>query len=157
MPIWEIRVNLYFPAHGDDALDQQPHDMSIPHGNGERILVVDDEEILLVLARRMLTRLGYFVETMTLVKDALDLVRAEPDRFDLVITDLTMPVMSGIAFAQELARMRPNLPVILTTGYLGSLRMEQMREMGIRRLLAKPFSIQSLGTIVHGLLTEKND
>jgi CheY-like chemotaxis protein len=147
--------HLYFPAAAGEALDLAPPPAPTPRGNGERILYVDDEEPLALLAQRMLFRLGYLVETKTRVLDALELLRAEPGRFDLVITDMTMPVMSGVDFAQRLAQVRPGLPVILTTGYPGSLKLEQVRELGVREILLKPPSIQTLGAAVHRALTER--
>jgi CheY-like chemotaxis protein len=100
----------------------------------------------------MLTQLGYAVETRTLVAEALELFRADPSRFDVVITDMTMPGMSGAEFAQRLAGIRPDLPVILTTGYPGSLLDRNIREIGIREVLLKPPSIQSLGTALRRVL-----
>jgi CheY-like chemotaxis protein/two-component sensor histidine kinase len=146
--------NLYFPAIGGEILDLETHATPIPLGKGELILIVDDEEPLVLLAKRILVWLGYVVETQTSVAEALELVRNGPGRFDLVITDLTMPAMSGIDFAQQLTQIRPGLPVILTTGYPGSLKLEQVREMGIRELLLKPPTIQSMGTMVHRVLVD---
>ena len=148
--------NLYFPAIGGEALGMEAHETPIPLGKGERILIVDDEEPLVLLAKRILVRLGYVVETRTSVTEALELVRAGPGRFDLVITDMTMPAFSGIDFAQQLTQIRPGLPVILTTGYPGSLKLDQVRAMGIRELLFKPPTIQSIGTMVHRVLGEGN-
>jgi PAS domain S-box-containing protein len=148
--------NLYFPAVGGEVLDLETHATPIPLGKGERILIVDDEEPLVLLAQRILVRLGYVVETRTSVAEALELVRAGPDRFDLVITDMTMPAMSGIDFAQQLTQIRPSLRVILTTGYPGGMKLEQVRAMGIRELLLKPPTIQSIGTMVHRVLVEGN-
>ena len=147
--------HLYFPAVAGETLELAPPPAPTPRGNGERILYVDDEEPLALLAQRMLLRLGYLVETKTRVLDALELLRAEPGRFDLVITDMTMPVMSGVDFAQRLVQMRPGLPVILTTGYPGSLKLEQIRAFGVREILLKPPSIQTLGAAVHRALTER--
>jgi CheY-like chemotaxis protein len=130
--------------------------LSVPLGSGERILLVDDEEAIAMLFEIMLTRLGYAAETRTRVAEALDMVRANPDRFDLVITDMTMPVMSGLDFARRLAEIRPNLPVILTTGYPGGLQLDKVRSMGIRELVVKPPSMQSLGTAIRSVLAGAN-
>ena len=146
--------HLYFPALGCEALELAGQESPVQHGNGERILYVDDEEPIALLAKKMLIRLGYVVETRTLVDDALELVRARPDQFDLVITDMTMPVMSGLEFARRLGQIRPDLPIILATGHPGSLNHEQVRALGIRELMLKPPSLQSLGAVVHRALTE---
>jgi CheY-like chemotaxis protein/two-component sensor histidine kinase len=148
--------HLYFPALSGEVSNRETPATPISQGSGQRILVVDDEEALAQLEKRILTRLGYVVETRNRAIEALDLVRAAPDQFDLVITDMTMPVMSGVDLAQQLAQVRPALPVILTTGYPGSLKREQLRGMGIRELLLKPPSVQSLGTAVHRVLSQGN-
>jgi two-component system cell cycle sensor histidine kinase/response regulator CckA len=88
--------HLYFPALSGEASAPETQATPIPQGKGQRILVVDDEEPLAQLTQKILVRLGYVVETRTRAVEALDLVRARPDQFDLVITDMTMPGMSGI-------------------------------------------------------------
>jgi CheY-like chemotaxis protein len=143
--------HLYFPAIGGEAMEPEGA-AAIPLGAGKRVLFVDDEEPIVRLSEKMLTRLGYVVEASTHVKDALEIVRANPDRFDLVITDMTMPFMSGLDFAQLLKQIRPDLPIILTTGYPGGLKLEEIKAMGIRELLSKPPSLRSLGMAAHRVL-----
>jgi CheY-like chemotaxis protein len=145
---------LYFPAFGGEILDTKSDSAPIPRGNGERILYVDDEEPLVLLAQRILVELGYVVETRTRAAEALGLVLAGQKKYDLVITDMTMPEMSGLEFAQRLAQVRPDLPVILTTGYPGSLKLQQFRELGIRDLLLKPPTMRIIGTMVNSVLAE---
>jgi CheY-like chemotaxis protein len=87
------------------------------------------------------------------VAEALALVRANPTAYDLVITDLTMPLMLGTDFATQLLLIRPDLPIILTTGYTANLTPQRVRELGIRELLPKPHTIQLLGMAVHRVLT----
>jgi CheY-like chemotaxis protein len=127
--------------------------METPQGHGERILFVDDELPLALLGKDMLEDLGYVVESKTNVDEALAMVRANPAAFDLVITDLTMPRMLGTDFARELLLVRPDLPIILTTGYIASLTEQHVRAEGIRELLLKPHTLQSLGVTIHRLLT----
>jgi PAS domain S-box-containing protein len=146
---------LYFPAVGGEAIESAAVDSTFPLGSGERILFVDDEEVIARLGGQILTKLGYAAESMTQVKEALDLVRADPGRFDLVITDMTMPAMSGLEFAKKLAQIRPNLPVILTTGYPGNLRIEQLRAMGICELVLKPLTLHTFGNAVQRALLER--
>jgi CheY-like chemotaxis protein len=136
--------HLYVPAIGGEVMEPEGA-AAIPLGAGKRVLFVDDEEPIVRLSEKMLTRLGYVVETSTRVKDALEIVRANPHRFDLVITDMTMPFMSGLDFAQLLKQIRPDLPIILTTGYPGGLKIEEIKSMGIFELLPKPPSLRSLG------------
>jgi PAS domain S-box-containing protein len=143
---------LYFPAISGGVLESTIEDASVPLGSGERVLFVDDEETIAKLVERMLSRLGYVPETSTKVAEALEWVRSDPGRFDLVITDMTMPVMSGLDFARRLGEIRPDLPVILTTGYPGSLQLDAIRAMGIHDMLLKPPTMQSLGTVIGRVL-----
>jgi PAS domain S-box-containing protein len=145
--------HLYFPAHlgavARVATDAGP----IPRGNGQRILFVDDEEVLAKLGQSTLEHLGYRVDCQSNVVDALAAVRGEPQRFALVVTDQTMPRMTGFDFAGELLRLRPDLPIILTTGYSTSQTVERVRAIGIRKLLPKPHTLRALGTAVHEVLS----
>jgi PAS domain S-box-containing protein len=145
--------HLYFPITAEENKEAAAITEEAPVGHGERILFVDDEIPLALLGQSMLEELGYVVENKNNVVEALALVRANPAAFDLVITDLTMPLMVGTDFAQQLLALRPGLPIILTTGYSASLTPERVREMGIRELLLKPHTIQSLGMAVHRVLT----
>ena len=145
--------HLYFPVLAGAAAESIPAERKIVPGHGERILFVDDEESLVSLGRKILTRLGYVVEAETSAAMALDMVSRRPEyHYDLVITDLTMPGMTGIEFARLLLEIRPKLPVILTTGYSASLTAGQIQVMGIRELLLKPVTPQGLGEAVHRAL-----
>jgi CheY-like chemotaxis protein len=124
-----------------------------PQGGGKRILYVDDEAPLAKLGKQTLEQLGYQVEMSTNVAEALEWVRKEPMRFDLVITDQTMPGMTGMDFATQLLQIRPDLPVILTTGYSAYLTQERVHAAGIRDLLLKPHTINTLSISVHKALT----
>jgi CheY-like chemotaxis protein len=135
---------LYFPAHAEIEKIVTT-DAIIPVGHGQLILFVDDEKPLALLGQIILENLGYKVESFTSVKEALKLVEGNPTRFDLVITDLAMPEISGIDFSAKIREIRPDLPVILATGYTASLTNEIVQKMGIMRLLLKPHSTRSLG------------
>jgi DNA-binding NtrC family response regulator len=124
----------------------------IPHGRGERILFVDDEESLAGLGKKMLERLDYAVTMMTSPLEALVAVREQTERFDLVITDLTMPIMDGLNLGRQLLQIQPGLAIILTTGYGGILTAGKVRELGFQELLTKPGSARTLGEAVHRAL-----
>ena len=112
-------------------------------GGGGRILFVDDEEDIVFSGENMLTRLGYQVVSTRSAQEALTLFRRQPESFDLVITDLTMPQMSGDQLADELVRLRPDIPIILCTGFgpgfRSTLSSLEMRSEGIREVVMKPF------------------
>ncbi len=147
---------LYFPVHCGEAATPNPTMEGVaPRGSGERILVVDDEEILALMLQKTLLALGYEVECMTDSTAALALVRSDPGRFTLVVSDQTMPGMTGLALASELQLIRPGLPVILMTGYSLSLTAERIEEAGVRQLILKPVTIRSLGRAVHAAISGK--
>jgi C4-dicarboxylate-specific signal transduction histidine kinase len=117
-------------------------------GGDERILVVDDEPVIADLTGRMLERLGYSVTVFHSAVDALDGFREAPDRFDLVISDMTMPGLTGKQLAEELLGIREGLPVILCTGYSSMINEREAADLGARALLFKPVSRRLLaGTI----------
>jgi PAS domain S-box-containing protein len=144
--------HLYFPAHLTATSPPMAAEAPIPTGHGQRILFVDDEEVLALLGKKNLELLGYVVESSTNVTAALNTVLAHPQQFDLVITDQTMPGMTGTDFAKELLQIRPDLPIILTTGYAANLTLERVRALGIQDLLLKPHTLHSLGSAVHRVL-----
>jgi CheY-like chemotaxis protein len=135
--------HLYFPAldlEPPASTDDRP---AIAQGKGQRVLLIDDEEILVTLGQRFLERLGYNVIVATDPIAALAAFRVKP--FDVVITDLTMPNLSGLDVGRQLLQMKPDVPVILTTGYSATLDVERARTLGFRDLLLKPYTIAALG------------
>jgi PAS domain S-box-containing protein len=129
------------------------HKAPLPMGN-ERILFVDDEPILANLGKQILETLGYAVVTRTSGVEALELFGDNPGSFDLVITDMTMPRMTGAELARELMRIRPDIPVILCTGFSYSMSEEQAKAMGIREYAMKPFIRQDLARIARKVLDQ---
>jgi CheY-like chemotaxis protein len=127
-----------------------------PAGGGGRgrILFVDDEKMLTEIAHQALTRLGYEVETRTGPIEALELFRAKPRHFDLVITDQTMPGMTGEALAAEINRLRPGIPILLCTGYSQTLNPNQLFPRGIRALIMKPILINELDAAIRKALAD---
>jgi CheY-like chemotaxis protein len=123
----------------------------LPHGH-ESILLVDDEEPLMELGRLMLEHLGYRVTARSAGPDAFEVFLQNPLRFDLVITDLTMPKMTGEQLAQKMFNIRPDIPVILCTGYGARRSIERAREIGIKDFLMKPMVISELARTVRRAL-----
>jgi PAS domain S-box-containing protein len=124
---------------------------SIPTGS-ERILFVDDESVLVNMGKQIFESLGYDVATRTSSIEALELFKNQPDRFDLVITDMTMPNMTGEDLAQELMRIKPNIPIILCTGFSAKIDDQKASAVGIRALVMKPIVKREIATTVRKVL-----
>jgi PAS domain S-box-containing protein len=123
----------------------------LPRGN-ERVLFVDDEEALSNIGQEMLEYFGYKVIVKTSSIEALEVFRAEPHKFDLVITDETMPGMTGKMLAKELMSIRADIPIILCTGFSELVGKEKAKTMGIREFLMKPISIHDMTTTIRKVL-----
>ena len=121
-------------------------------GGKERILLVDDEKALADIEKQMLSWLGYEVEVRTSAVEALEAFRANPHRFDLVITDFSMPQMTGTKLARQMAQIRPGVPVILCTGFSEQLDEHQMAPSGIKSILLKPLVATELAAEVRKAL-----
>lgn len=119
------------------------------------MLFVDDEEALANLGKQSLEHLGYKVTVTTSSPEALELFRAEPDKFDLVITDMTMPGMTGDKLAEEMIKIRPEIPIILCTGYSEQISEEKAKVLGFKAFVTKPLIIEDLASTVRRVLDEK--
>ncbi len=138
---------LYFPIIDmnveitDDSLNL------IPHGT-ERILLVDDEEALADIGAKMLRRLGYQVVAETRSVRAFELFKSEPSAFDLVVTDMTMPDLTGIQLARKIRMLSPGIPIILCTGYHKDISLSMIKGFGIDHLMFKPLKIAELAGVI---------
>jgi len=126
-----------------------------PRGNGEHILFVDDEETLASLGKLMLEDIGYRVTAKTDSVDALEAFKSQPEDFDLVITDQTMPHLNGADFARALLEIRPALPVILLTGYSSAISAAIAKAIGIGELLLKPCPTHVLADAIQRALESR--
>ncbi|HPI94127.1 MAG TPA: response regulator [Deltaproteobacteria bacterium] len=118
----------------------------------ERILLVDDEAAVLNVTKKILEKMGYQVTALSDGVRALDLFRNDPCRFDLVITDVEMPVLTGDELARRIMEIRLGMPVILYTGYSRRISAERAREMGIREYVMKPSRMDDLERIIRDVL-----
>lgn len=118
----------------------------------EKILFVDDEDVLSKWAGRVLGQLGYGVTIHTSSRDALEDFRLHPDEFDLVITDQTMPGLSGADLAAEILKIRPTMPVLICTGDSSKISAESIQELGIREYLLKPYEKNKLARMIRKIL-----
>jgi len=122
---------------------------TLPQGNGENILVVDDEPAICASIQLMLVRLGYCVTTQINPGEALFEFRGCPDRFALVIADLNMPHLTGIDLAQQISLVRPQTPVLLSADLNEEFAMDKIRESGVHDVIAKPITPVTLAAAVH--------
>jgi CheY-like chemotaxis protein len=123
----------------------------LPTGKG-LVLVVDDEQPIVDMLQEMLGSLGYTVAGRYSSYDALQAFRARPDSFDLVITDLTMPKMTGIDLAREVLKIRPDIPIIICTGFSEAVNADRTKLLGIRGFLMKPIALRDLAETVNKIL-----
>ena len=128
---------------------------SVPHGKNERILFVDDETALVDAVSQMLAGLDYKVAASTKSVEALEAFRSEPTMFDLVITDHTMPDMTGETLAREILRIRPDIPIILCTGFTEAISEKTARAIGIREFVMKPIVRQKMAVIIRRVLDQE--
>ncbi|MCF8085000.1 MAG: response regulator, partial [Deltaproteobacteria bacterium] len=144
---------VFFPLFHSEVTVKEDLTSKIPGGN-ERVLFVDDEAVSVGVVETLLERLGYAVDTQTSSVEALKMFQNDPQRFDLIITDQTMPGMTGADLAKEIMRIRPRVPIILCTGFSEQINEEQAKEMGIRAFIMKPFVSRQLAKTVRGVLDE---
>jgi signal transduction histidine kinase/ActR/RegA family two-component response regulator len=148
-------VLIYFPVIEEEApVEETEIAEELPVGN-ERILFVDDDESNVYLGRKRLERLGYQVETKMNPLEALDLFQTTPDHFDLLITDMTMPDMSGDQLVKEILKLRPDMPAILCSGFNEKIDEKKAAEIGIRQYIEKPYDNRFMAKIVRKVLDEK--
>jgi CheY-like chemotaxis protein len=146
--------NVFFPRVNAEESSQEAFPMHLETGK-ERVLLVDDEKAQVRSIKNVLERLGYTVVAKTDSLEALDLFREDPTAFDLVITDQTMPRMTGIRLAEALLLIRPDTPIILCTGFSETVDADGANALGIRQFLMKPFSIAEISETVRKALVKK--
>jgi signal transduction histidine kinase/CheY-like chemotaxis protein len=145
---------IYLPHAAAATARSEPIERTLSRGN-ERVLVVDDEISIATATQEILDGLGYSVTAKTSSIDALHLFRQSPNAFDLVITDLTMPGLSGAELIGELIRTRPDIPIMLVSGTSEALTPGIVRSTGVRAYLMKPFSAIDISRVIRDILDAK--
>ena len=143
--------DIFFPKIESCEI-QEPQSSESNTREREVILLVDDEEMMLDVTRQILERLGFDVVAKTSSIDALEAFQEEPDEFDLVITDQVMPNMTGTQLARKLVSIRPDISVILCSGFPENVCPEELKSIGIKEFIAKPISKQEIATIIRKVL-----
>ncbi|MBA3003655.1 MAG: PAS domain S-box protein, partial [Desulfurivibrio sp.] len=145
---------VYLPAIEQPAKEEGGEEGGTCPPGTERILVVDDEPVIAEMMSQWLVQLGYTVTTSNNSVEALGMVRENPNGFDLIVTDQTMPFMPGSELAKEVLSIRPDLPIILCTGYSAILTEEKAMEIGIKRYAYKPLQGDELARLVRQVLDD---
>jgi len=149
-------VLLYFPIQATLAPEKPSAEKpKLPSGNGQRILIVDDEAALVMISSKVLQRLNYTVTGFTSSNEAIAAFKKAPNDYDLVVTDLTMPGLTGIDLADALKEIRQDIPIILATGYIEESIREQASLLGFSEILLKPVGAQNLAEAVLRVLSKK--
>jgi CheY-like chemotaxis protein len=145
--------NVYLPRADGIERMESPVAQPLPGGT-ERVLIVDDDPALADISGRMLVFLGYSVNIRTSPIEALELFRADPNRFDAVVTDMTMPQLTGLNLAREILAVRSGVPIILCTGFSEQAEEAKAHATGIRAFLFKPLVIAELANSLRSVLDE---
>ncbi|MGW8324181.1 MAG: ATP-binding protein [Desulfobacterales bacterium] len=148
--------SIFFPVVEKEAEVEIESDEELPTGD-ERILFVDDEEVIVKLGRQRLKRLGYKIETAISPIEALKLFRSQPDQFDLVITDMMMPKMTGDKLVKEILNIRSDIPIILCTGFSEKIDEKMARKIGTADYIEKPYDKTDLAFKVRKVLNERQE
>ncbi len=143
--------NIILPLYKGEAVENKALDKLMKTGSG-RILFVDDEEGVITSGRGILEQLGYEITSTTSPMEALELFTSDPGAFDLVLTDLTMPRMTGLELSERLQEIRPDIPIVLCTGFSLGISPERIRDAGIREMVMKPMVASELSEAVYKAL-----
>jgi CheY-like chemotaxis protein len=143
--------HVYFPASEQEAAAATKPVETVLAGQ-ERILFIDDEEMLAEMGKIMLERLGYEVTVHTGSREALAAFQSQPEQFDAVITDQTMPGLTGVELAGRMLRIRPDIPIILCTGYSNLVNEEQAKALGIKGFIMKPMTKKDIAQLLRVVL-----
>ncbi|MBU0992364.1 MAG: response regulator [Proteobacteria bacterium] len=147
-------IQVYLPRTDLEEVKPKSINKQLIKGDA-KILLIDDEDALVNMGKHMLERLGYRVTIKTRSAEAFELFQSSPDQFDLVITDQTMPHMTGEELAIKMMRVRPDIPIILCTGFSERINEIQAKTLGIREFIMKPIDIQKLSKVIQNVLEKK--
>ncbi len=145
--------NIFLPL-AKQIYDKSEKDSTLQFTGGqESILLVDDEVVIVNMGKEILEELGYDVLTKTNSVEALEILKLQPDRFDVVITDYTMPNMSGADLSKEILKLCPDMPIILCTDFNDQISPKKAKSIGIREFLMKPITLKNLAEAIRRVLS----
>jgi CheY-like chemotaxis protein len=143
---------VYLPRSDAEAIAKAEHEAPLPRGNGERVLLVEDEKSLMLLTEEMLAALNYEPAGFTRPSEALEEFRADPNRFDVIVLDQIMPGMTGTELARLMRHWRTDVPVVLISGYSGPVLAQQALSAGIDQILTKPLDLRQIAEAMSKVL-----
>ena len=153
------RFDLWFPLQDapQEAVESQHGELDAPRGRGEHVLCVDDDPAMVLMVDGLLRRAGYKVTTFEQPAAALARVQADPDAFDIVVTDYNMPEINGMELASAIARAAPKLPIIITSGFISDDMRQQAGALRVGALLQKEYTLERLAGLVHTVLEQHRE
>ena len=144
--------DIYLPRSDAEAIEKGDHAAPLPRGNGERVLLVEDEKPLMLLTEEMLAALNYEPAGFTNPSEALEEFHLDPSRFDVVVLDQLMPGMTGTDLARQMRQLRTDMPVVLISGYTGPVLTQQALSAGIDHILTKPLDLRQMADAMARIL-----
>ena len=147
--------DIYLPRSDAEAIEKADHAAPLPRGNGERVLLVEDEKPLMLLTEEMLAALNYEPAGFTNPSEALEEFRLDPSRFDVVVLDQLMPGMTGTDLARQMRQLRTDMPVVLISGYTGPVLTQQALSAGIDHILTKPLDLRQIAEAISNVLSRE--
>ncbi len=145
-------VHVYLPILKNQSDDSEPVSLKPVQGGNERILLVDDEKMIIKMEERILTRLGYKITGLTDSVKTLKIFKQNPEKYDLVITDMTMPNMTGTLLANEIKKIRPDIPIIICTGFSDQINKNTSQEFNIDCFIMKPIILNDIALAIRNVL-----
>ncbi len=148
--------HVLFPAIENERPPKRKSE-KLPLGNGEKILFIDDEESLVFASKQSLEDLGYEVVTENNPVNALNVFQKDPEAFDLIITDISMPEMTGLRLCEEIMKIRSKIPIILCSGYREHISEQKAKALGVKTFLLKPYLVNEMATKIRMVLNEEHE
>jgi PAS domain S-box-containing protein len=150
-------IHVYLPIMKESSGKRKIDQLSSIKGGTEKILIVDDEESIVKMEKKMLERLGYRVTATNDSRKALEIFKANPEKFDLVITDMTMPYMTGIQLANEIKNTRIDTPIIICSGFSDQVNQDTYEEIGIQGYITKPVIKREMAQMIKEVFDKVNN
>ena len=143
---------ILLPAAEGELIKKSQEEEEVFLKGRERILIIEDEPVIANLVKQSLEKLGYQVMSMTNSLKALESFQQHPEQFDLIVSDLTMPFMTGLELAREFLAIRPKIPIILCSGFKGAETVEKLQALGIKAFVNKPYTLRKLSATIRQVL-----